>query len=47
MVNLNVTLLGSFVHIHGSCSIVCLRFKVVQIKQVDSEMSTKNVSNYK
>ena len=28
-------------------SIVCLRFQIVQIKQVDSKMSNKNVSNYK
>ena len=31
---------------HGSCSIVCLRFQVVQIKQADCKMSTKNVNNY-
>ena len=31
----------------GCCSIVCLRFQVVQIKQVNCEMSTKNVNNYK
>ena len=31
----------------GCCSIVCLRFQVVQIKQVDCKMSTKNVNNYK
>ena len=30
----------------GCCSIVCLRFHVVQIKQVDCKMSTKNVNNY-
>ena len=29
------------------CSIVCLRFHVVQIKQVDCKRSTKNVNNYK
>ena len=29
------------------CSIVCLRFQVVQIKQVDCKMRTKNVNNYK
>ena len=28
-------------------SIVCLRFQVVQMKQVDCKMSTKNASNYK
>ena len=31
----------------GCCSIVYLRFHVVQIRQVDCKMSTKNVSNYK
>ena len=31
----------------GLCSIVCLRFQVVQIKQVDCKMSNKNVNNYK
>ena len=31
----------------GFCSIVCLRFQVVQIKQVDCKMSTKNLSSYK
>ena len=39
-----------FVRLHvrcGSCSIVCLRFQVMQIKQVDCKMSTKNVNNYK
>ena len=33
-----------FVHSHAQCSccsIVCLRFQVVQIKQVDNKMSTK------
>ena len=29
------------------CFIVCLRFQVVQIKQVDCNMSTKNANNYK
>ena len=29
------------------CSIVCLRFQVVQIKQVDCKISTKNVNNYR
>ena len=36
--------LFDFVHSHaecGCCSIVCLRFQVMQIKQVDSKMSTK------
>ena len=28
----------------GCCSIVCLRFHVVQIKQVDCKMSTKNLN---
>ena len=28
------------------CFIVCLRFEVVQIEQVDCKMSTKNVNNY-
>ena len=39
-----------FVHSHARlvcCSIVCLRFHVVQKKQVDCKMSTKNVNNYK
>ena len=39
-----------FVHSHrrcDCCSIVCLRFEDVQIKQVDFKMSTKNVNNYK
>ena len=31
----------------GCRTIVCLRFQVVQIKQVDCKMSTKNVNNYK
>ena len=31
---------------HGNCSIVCLRFQVVQIKQADCKMSTINVNNY-
>ena len=35
-------------HAHcGCCSIVCLRYQVVQIKQVYCKMSTKNVNNYK
>ena len=40
----------NFVCSHARCgcfSVVCLRFQVVQIKQVDYKMSTKNVSNYK
>ena len=40
----------NFIHLHarcGCCSIVCLRFQVVQIKQVDCKVSTKNVNNYK
>ena len=38
-----------FVRSHARCdccSIVCLRFQVVQIKQVDCKMSNKNVNNY-
>ena len=38
-----------FVHSHsrwGCCSIVCLRFQDVQIKQVDCKMNTENVNNY-
>ena len=31
----------------GCCSIVCLCFQVVQIKQVDCKLSTKNMCNYK
>ena len=35
-------------HTHcGCCSIVCLRFQVVQVKQIDWKMNTKNMSNYK
>ena len=29
----------------GCCSIACLRFQVVKIKQVDCKMSTKNANN--
>ena len=29
----------------GCCSIVCLRFQVLQIKQVDCKMTTTNVNN--
>ena len=29
------------------CYIVCLRFQLAQIKQVNCKMSTKNVNNYK
>ena len=39
-----------FVHSHARCRcsfIVCLRFQVVQIKQVDCKISAKNVNNYK
>ena len=35
-----------FVHSHarcGCCSIVCLRFQVVQVKQFNCKMSTENV----
>ena len=39
------TLFG-FVRSHAR-SIVCLRFQVVQIKQIDCKMSTKYVNNYK
>ena len=35
---------GAIVHMNGA---VCLRFQVVQIKQVDCNMSTKNVNDYK
>ena len=31
----------------GCCSIVCLRFQVVQAKQIDWKMNTKNMNNYK
>ena len=31
----------------GCCSIVCLRFQVVQVKQIDWKMNTKNMKNYK
>ena len=31
----------------GCCSIVCLHFQVVQIKQVDCKMSTNNLNNHK
>ena len=31
----------------GCCSIACLRFHVVQTKQVGCKMSTKNANNYK
>ena len=46
----DVTFCLNFVHSHAryrSCSIVCLRFQVVQIEQVDCKMSTKNVNYYK
>ena len=39
--------LHSFIHSHARCgsrSIVCLRFQVVQTKQVDCKMSTRNVN---
>ena len=39
-----------FIRLHSMCgcfSIVCLRFQVVQVRQVDCKMSTENVSNYK
>ena len=29
------------------CSIVCLRFQIVHIKEVGWKISTKNVNNYK
>ena len=48
--SLNETWLGfNFVRSHarcGCCSIVCLRLQVVQIKQVDCNMSAKNVNNF-
>ena len=31
----------------GCCSIVCSRFQVVQVKQIDWKINTKNVNNYK
>ena len=31
----------------GCCSLICLRFQVVQIKEVYCKMSTKNVNSYK
>ena len=34
-----------YVHMH--VALVVQRFQVVQIKQVDCKMSTKNVNNYK
>ena len=40
-----MTFCFDFVRSHarcGCCSIVCLRFHVVQIKQADCKMSTKN-----
>ena len=44
-----ILFLFDFVHSHaqcGCCSIVCLRFQVVQIKQVDWKMSIKHFNNY-
>ena len=32
---------------HDCCSIVCLRFQVVEVKQADCKTSTKNVNNCK
>ena len=55
LVNLNVIwlcflfFLFDFVHSHARCvcwSKVCLQLQDVQIKQVDCEMNTKNVTNY-
>ena len=53
IVNLNMTCLVLFLFWFRllmctvwCCSIVCLRFQVVQIKRVDCKMSTKNVNNY-
>ena len=35
-------------HVQRGCYfVVCLRFQVVEIKQADCKMSTKNVNNYK
>ena len=34
-------------HVRGNCSIVCLRFQVVLIEQVDCKMSSENVNDYK
>ena len=36
-----------FVRSHARCGLHSLRFQVVQIKQVDCKMSTKNVNSYK
>ena len=55
VVNFNVTWLSFvfvlilFVHNTrcGCCSIACLRFQVVEIKQVYCKMSPKNMNNYK
>ena len=55
LVNLKMTWLGLFFFFdfvcsqarYGCCSILCLRFQVVQIKKVDCKMGTKNVNNYK
>ena len=55
LVNLKMTWLGLFSFFdfvcsqarYGCCSILCLRFQVVQIKKVDCKMGTKNVNNYK
>ena len=48
-VTLFFAFLFDFVHSHARCrccSIVCLRFQDVQIKQVDCKMNTENVNNY-
>ena len=55
LVNLKMTWLGLLFFFdfvcsqarYGCCSILCLRFQVVQIKKVDCKMGTKNVNNYK
>ena len=55
LVNLKLSWLGLFFFFdfvcsqarYGCCSILCLRFQVVQIKKVDCKMGTKNVNNYK
>ena len=32
---------------YGCCSVVYLRFQVVQVKQIDWTMNTKNMNSYK
>ena len=51
VINLNVMCFCfDFIRSHawyGCCFIICLCFQVVQIKQVNCQMSTKNVNNCK